>query len=271
MTGPLRDVSIPEPEAPRTSVKRRLIALAVLLALLAPAPWLARRGASKMEFFHLRSVSIEGTRYLSPETVMERLALDTMRSVWDDTRPLAERLRRMSQVSEVEISRKLPGTLVVSIRENIPVALAPSPRGLEAVDTSGTVLPVDPTHDDLDLPVVNQRDESILSLLGAIRADDPSLYRRISEVSRDGRTGLILKLARLDGSVARAVDSTAGDSANTAVIAIPARTLRVRASVGVSVKRLADIFPVESDLMRRRVNVAELDLRYRDQVIARLQ
>jgi hypothetical protein len=48
-------------------------------------------------------------------------------------------------------------------------------------------------------------------------------------------------------------------------------TLKVRASMGVSVSRLADIFPVESDLMRRRANVAELDLRYRDQVIARLQ
>ena len=48
-------------------------------------------------------------------------------------------------------------------------------------------------------------------------------------------------------------------------------SLRVRASLGVSVSRLADIFPVESDLLRRRANVAELDLRYRDQVIARLQ
>ena len=259
------------PDAPRTSVKRRLIALVVLLALLAPAPWLARRGASKMEFFHLRSVSVEGTRYLSPETIMERLALDTMRSVWDDTRPLAERLRRMPQVSDVKISRKLPGTLVVSIRENIPVALAPSPRGLEAVDTTGIVLPVDPTRDDLDLPVANQRDASILSLLGAIRANDPVLYRRISEVSREGASGLILKLAPLDGSVTRTVDSTNADSANSVVTAIRARTLRVRASMGVSVKRLADIFPVESDLMRRRVNVAELDLRYRDQVIARLQ
>jgi hypothetical protein len=35
--------------------------------------------------------------------------------------------------------------------------------------------------------------------------------------------------------------------------------------------RLADIFPVESDLARRQARVKELDLRYRDQVIARLQ
>jgi hypothetical protein len=45
----------------------------------------------------------------------------------------------------------------------------------------------------------------------------------------------------------------------------------VRLPVGLSVERLADIFPVESDLARRQVRVGEIDLRYRDQVIARLQ
>jgi hypothetical protein len=47
--------------------------------------------------------------------------------------------------------------------------------------------------------------------------------------------------------------------------------LRVRAKLGVSATRLTDIFPVEFDLRRRGARVAELDLRYRDQVIARLQ
>ena len=258
-------------DAPRTGAKRRFVAVILLLVLLAPASWLARLGASRMEFFHLRSVSVQGTRYLSPEAVMERLALDTMRSVWDDTRPLVERLRRMSQVSSVEISRKLPGTLIVSIHENLPVALVPSPRGLEAVDTAGRVLPIDPTRDDVDLPVANQRDIPILALLGAIRSNDPMLYRRISEVSRDGKQDVALKLAPLDGSASLVADRAAGDSASAEPLAIRTASLRVRAPLGVSVARLADIFPVESDLVRRRANVAELDLRYRDQVIARLQ
>lgn len=242
-----------EREAPRTSTRSKLLALVVLLVLLAPASWLARKGLAKMDFFHLRAVTVEGTRYLSPEMVLDRLALDTMRSVWDDTRPLEARLRLMSQVSDVEISRRLPGTLVVRIQENLPVALAPSPRGLEAVDTSGTVLPIDPSRDTLDLPVANQRDVPILRLLGAIRGGDARLYRRISEIARDGRTDLVMVLESSDGA------------------ATSTRSLRVRAPVGVSVSRLADIFPVESDLERRGANVAELDLRYRDQVIARLQ
>jgi len=266
MTGPQ---PVAEPEAPGTGIRRRLLALVLLLVLLAPATWLARKGASRMEFFHLRSVAVEGTRYLSPERVIERLALDTMRSVWDDTEPLAERLRLMPQIAEVRISRRLPGTIVVSVRENIPVALAPSPRGLEPVDSAGVVLPIDPALEDLDLPVANARDRSILSLLTSTRAGNPMLYHRISEIDRDGRDGLVLRLAP-----SRLQEASPGVGVtDTSAVPAPgaATSLRVRASVGVSVSRLADIFPVESDLVRRRANIAELDLRYRDQVIARLQ
>ena len=258
----------PEPPPPRTGRRWGLIAFVLLLILLAPASWLARRGASRLEFFHLRSIAVEGTRYLSPETVIERLAVDTMRSVWDDTEPLVARLRSMPQVGDVTIKRRLPGTLVVSIRENLPVALAASPRGLEAVDSLGTVLPIDPTRDDLDLPVAAQRDKPILALLGDARASNPILFHRISEVARDGRDGLLILLLPL--TTANAVQPVATDSLGSPIRPAPVM-LRVRASVGVSAARLADIFPVESDLLRRRANVAELDLRYRDQVIARLQ
>jgi POTRA domain, FtsQ-type len=243
-----------------------------LLLLLAPASWLARRGATKLEFFHVRAVAVEGTRYLDPQVVIDRLAVDTMQSVWDDTEPLAARLRSLPQVSGVEITRRLPGTLVVTIQENLPVALAPSPRGLEAVDSLGVVLPIDPLSDDLDLPIAAQRDKSILAMLADARSNNPILYRRISEVSRDGSNGLILRLA-VNGrqpipAAPIAVDST---GAAIAPVQVEARVLRVRAPLGVSATRLTDIFPVESDLLRRRAKVAELDLRYRDQVIARLQ
>jgi cell division protein FtsQ len=45
----------------------------------------------------------------------------------------------------------------------------------------------------------------------------------------------------------------------------------VRASAGVAPQRFRDIFPVESDLARRNERAAELDIRYRDQVVARLE
>jgi cell division protein FtsQ len=206
----------------------------------------------KWKYFHLRSVSVEGIRYLKLETVMDRLKVDTLRSVWDDTDELATRLRSLNQVADVEIDRKLPGTLIVRIKENLPVAWAPSPRGLEAVDSAGVVLPIDPTVEQVDLPIANQRDKSVLSLLASLRGGNPMLFRRVNEISRDGPDGVVMTMSPLDGAPGYP-------------------NLHVRAPVGVSPARLADIFPVESDLARRRANVAELDLRYRDQVIARLQ
>jgi len=248
----------------------RLIAAFLLLLLMAPAGWYARRGATRMEYFHVRSVEVHGVHYLDPAVVMDKLGVDTMRSVWDDNTALVARVKTLPQVGDATITRKLPGTLVVNIRENLPVALSPSPRGLEAVDSAGVVLPIDPMAADLDLPIALQRDVSMLTLLGALRSNDPALFSRISEIGREGRDGIVLQLDRRANAPQPAADSTAGDS--TALDASVARRgLRVRALVGVSVLRLADIFPVESDLLRRRANVAELDLRYRDQVVARLQ
>jgi hypothetical protein len=97
-------------------------------------------------------------------------------------------------------------------------------------------------------------------LVGAIHSAEPRVFARIEEVRRVGRDEILLTLSRPANVAGVGADSTSQN-----------RMLRVRAPVGLSVERLADIFPVETDLARRQVHVSELDLRYRDQVIARLQ
>ena len=271
---PLDLNEIPAPRAPKSRARWKLFAVLVILALLAPTPWLARRGASKLAFFRVRSVVVEGTRYLSPDTVASRLGIDTLRSVFDDTPPLERRLRALPQVADVEIRRKLPGTLVVTVRENPPVALAPGPQGLEPMDSGGLALPFDPAREPtLDLPIADQRDAALMRMLGDIRMRSSALFRRISEVSRTGSDDVLLLLT-LPSAPTRPAPSdsavTQTDSASASAVNSPAM-LRVRAKVGVSAARLTDIFPVEFDLRRRGARVAELDLRYRDQVIARLQ
>ncbi len=266
---------------PRPRTARRILVLILLLVLLAPTPWLARRGASKLAFFHVSRVVVDGTRYLSPDTVIGRLAIDTMHSVWDDPAPLEERVRALPQVSEVSISRKLPGTLVVKVHENAPVALVPGARGLEVVDSAGRSLPIDPAREALDLPVSIQRDLGLIHMLGEVRSRHAVLFRRISEVSRDAAGDIVLLLASNApksatvppaSAPAAPVDSLALDADTaTTIAATGPQMLRVRAKLGVSANRLTDIFPVEFDLRRRGARVAELDLRYRDQVIARLQ
>jgi cell division protein FtsQ len=222
-------------------VLRRAAQLAAGLALLS-SPWWGRALLQGMDFFRVRRVEIEGARYAAPDEIVSRLRVDTTASVWDDVSPLEARVREHPQVREVRIRRRLPGTLVVVVTENPPVALVSGAGGLEVTDADGVSLPVDPTTMDVDLPVLASRDTLLLRLLGALRAEDPALFARVSEAGRTPRGDIVLVLPEH----------------------------RVLASADVTVRRLGDVLPVELDLARRSLRVAELDLRFRDQVIARL-
>ena len=151
---------------------------------------------------------------------------------------------------------------MVIVQENLPVALIQTATGLQPFDSLGRQLPIDPSRTNLDLPIVASKDPVLLKLVGAIRATEPRVFARIEEARRMGRDEILLTLAP------RAEDSS-GASGNPA--APQRKSLRVRVPLDLSVERLADIFPVETDLARRQAHVGEIDLRYRDQVIARLQ
>lgn len=236
----------PQPTAPR-SRRRWLIpagiALAAFFILLSPfwAPLVLRR----MAFFRVRHIEVVGARYVPPRDILDRLKIDTLASVWDPTGRLESRVAEHPLVREVKVGRKLPGTLVVRVVEHAPVALVPTANGFRAYDERGVQLPIDPTSADVDAPILAGPDSAMLRLLGAARTEAPELYRRVSEMRREGEGGRELLLL---------LDS------------LPVRTLS-----DVTLQRLADLELVEHDLARRRLRATELDLRYRDQVIARLQ
>lgn len=217
------------------------IALGVFLLLLSPfwAPKILRH----MDFFHVRHVEVVGAKYLDPDEILLRLRVDTTGSVWDPTDDMQARVAAHPLVSAVTIDRKLPGTLVVKIVEHAPVALVPGQTGFKAYDERAVALPIDPTLADVDVPILFARDSALLRLLGAVRTKAPALYARMSEIRKDAQ-----------GEITFVLDS------------LPVRTFS-----DVTLQRLTDLELVESDLARRRVRVTELDLRFRDQVIARYQ
>ena len=238
-------MTAPTPPRERSRAARiaRIVLAALLLAALLSVPWTAPRLLGKLTFFRVRKVEIRGAVYLPPADLIARLHLDSTASVWDDPDPLVARLERHPQVREARIERKLPGTLVVNVRENLPVALVPNAKGFSVIDAHAQPLPIDPSTTKLDLPIVAGRDTAITRLLADLRAGYPALFARVSEIRREGRNELLVRLP----------------------------DVRVRALADVTADRLAEISPVEEDLARRHLAVAELDLRYRDQVIARLQ
>ena len=237
---PLSDVG-------RTRLRRGAIGVAVIAGLT--LPWWGRFIASQLSFFRVRRVEIVGVRYIPPSEILSRLRVDTTQSVWVDPRPLESRVAAHPQVSNVSISRKLPGTLVVNVVENLPVALVSTEAGFLAFDARGRQLPLDPSRVPVDLPIAARRDTALFRLLATVRAERPRVFARISDVRRMGDREVMLHFEALSVR----------------------ETLPVRAMLDVTPDRLAEIFPVEADLAKRQARVAELDLRFRDQVIARLQ
>jgi cell division protein FtsQ len=229
---------------------RRVGAGLAVLALIA-GPWWGRAILRHLEFFRVRRVEIDGARYVSPDEIVSRLRIDTTASLFDDVGPLERRVRLHPSVRDVRIERKLPGTLLVRITENPPVAFVQAASGLLAVDATGRSLPVDPATADVDLPVLAVRDTLALRVLGEVREQAPALFARIGEVRRVPRGGSFYLLFRLTESPSN-----------------PAHDVLASGDVGAD--RLSDIVPVEQDLARRNLRATELDLRFRDQVIARL-
>ena len=220
--------------------RRRVAAIAAVIAIA--SPWWALPILRQLAFFRVRHVEMRGWHYATPADLSARLALDTAFSIWNDLAPLEARIKQHRQIGEVHISRRLPGTLVVTVVEIDPVALVPGNSGFSAYDAQGRRLPLDPSRTPVDLPILERRDTTVLRLLAEVKAEDPALFARVSEVRRVGRDELVLQLV----------------------------TFTVRAMANVSVDRLAQISSVEQNLLARHAYPLELDLRFKDQVIARL-
>jgi cell division protein FtsQ len=238
------DLSPEPPERGLPSVGRLKLALfgiGALILLLSPlwAPLFMRR----MDFFRVRRIEILGAHYVAPSDILSRLNVDTLASIWDPTKPLAARIATHPEIATADVGRRLPGTLVVQVTERVPVALVPASGGFRVYDARGVALPIDPTRVSVDAPVLAQPDTSLLRLLGDMRQRMRPMYDRLSELRRVGRTELLLQF----------------------------KSVPVRAMNDVTLERLADMDPVEADLVRRQVRAVEIDLRFRDQVIARVQ
>src|SRR5215204_6527843 len=202
----------------------RLAAIVTSAIVVVASPWWGRFIASRLSYFRVRRVEIVGVRYLAPNDILSRLRVDTTRSVWDDPTPLERRVAAHPQVGTVSIRRKLPGTLVVSVVENMPIAMVSTESGFLVFDERGRQLPLDPSKVPVSLPIAARRDTALFRLLARVRAERPRIFARLSDVTRTGDREVLINFEGLP----------------------------VRAMLDVTPDRLAEIFPVEADLAKRQ-------------------
>jgi cell division septal protein FtsQ len=166
-------------------VRWKLVVRGVALALVVSSPLWGRVALRPFDFFAVRRVELMGVRFLAPEAVTGALGLRREASVWDRLGPLASRVRGLGGVAEVAVSRRLPGTLRVTVREVEPVAFAVGDEGMIPVGVDGRPLPYDPARVAVDVPVIERPETALVAALAAVRAADPTLFAEIAAARRE--------------------------------------------------------------------------------------
>lgn len=236
----------------------RWILAAGVAAGAAAAATQAPRLLRGMELFRVQRVEVVGTRHMAPHAALAATGITRTSSVFDDAGAWRRGLLRHPLVAEARVQRRLPGGVVVTVRETEPVALALTPE-LRPVDRRGRVLPIDLAAGSLDLPVLllaggvgpdGRLDHpAALALLASydrLRGLDPGLAARVSEIEPEG-AGLRLRLRRPAGA--------------EAVLPADAGPLQLR-QLDLA---LADL-SARGELERLR----RVDVRFRDQIVVSL-
>ena len=184
------------PPRHRASPLRRWGPFAVgLVALIAVVGWV-----SHSTIFDLRELRVRGNHHLSHSEVASLAGLsDHTNLVWTSPRAIERRLEADPWVASATVSRTLPSSLVIEVRERTPVAIA----GANLVAADGTVL--GPAPKDARLPtlsgslgaVSHGRLGGSLPQLAVVRVVPPQLLQRVDRVQLEAG-GLLAVLLRGD-------------------------------------------------------------------------
>jgi cell division septal protein FtsQ len=265
-------VRVPLPRLPRLPRPLRLALGPALVVLVAggvvaaavAAPAALRRTAA----YPVLEVRVEGTLFLEPADAVAAAGIAPGASVFSDPEPWRAALEAHPLVAAAAIRRELPATVVLSIREAVPVALLPTPE-LRPVDAGGTVLPLALHGAPLDLPVLFPAqvaasggrvvDAGALAMLATyetVRRRAPELAALISEMHPAQGGGYRLVLRDAPWAEALIPEAAGGAERDDASADAYLRQLRLALR----------------DLAARREleQVRRVDARFRDQVVVTL-
>lgn len=188
-----------------TRATRRRIAVigsAAALGVLSPlwGPLVLRN----IPIFGVEEVYVHDARYLGEADVKKLAGFDASNSVWDDMAPVEARLIEHPLILDARIRRGGLHRLDITVREVQAVAFVATPA-LVAVDASGRAIPVDPSEQSLDLPIlvggelVGGRVEPeparrALLVLDRLNALDSAFTRQVSEMRPLGAESVELRL-----------------------------------------------------------------------------
>jgi hypothetical protein len=247
-----------------------VFACAAGLVIVAAFTPLMLRG---MRSFRVQNVEVVGAHHLTPASAVAAAGIGPGANIFDDPNPWLESLRMNPLIADVRLERRLPGTLVLHVDEAVPIAFARTPE-LRPIGANGRILPADPAHDDMDLPVLTVRTRvsgmgravdpqtlSIVRLLTFIGRAEPGLMGWISEAGVHGDAVRLVLRNATDAEVLVPAEPTAERLRELHLTLAELATPQLVQSAGGATRA------GESELSR----VKRIDVRFHDQIVVSLQ
>ena len=126
-------------------------------------------GVAQAATFQAVDTQVEGATFTDPAAIVAAVAPAKGTNLFAlVTRPLEDAVRGIPTVRGADVSARLPGTLVVRIRERTPILVWRIGARRYLVDSEGRVfakLPDDPTDGGAALPVIDDRRAAMVDLV----------------------------------------------------------------------------------------------------------
>lgn len=161
---------------PKDSHKPTLLYIAALICFMAVGLFMF----TKSDFFAVRTVSIEGLNRVAGEEVTRLLGPVKGENLFlMDTEALAHKVKLHPLIDTVEIAKKMPAALTVTVHERVPAALILKGDTVVEVDSRGVIMKIYEAWPKNDSPVLTGID--VPETLGpGQKIDDPQLTKSLA-------------------------------------------------------------------------------------------
>lgn len=109
----------------------------------------------KSSYFTVGAVVVEGNHYVTVEDVYHIAEIPEKLNIFNlNAADIRARLLHDLRISEVDVSRKFPATIVISIKERKPMAYVAGSYGFLELDQQGVVLAVFKNIKKMNVPII---------------------------------------------------------------------------------------------------------------------
>ncbi|MCY3713945.1 MAG: FtsQ-type POTRA domain-containing protein [Gemmatimonadetes bacterium] len=271
--------------------------VSVAAAVLAMGGLELSRWTKTSPAFNLKTIDVEGNIAVGREEIITVSGLERGRNIWSaDLEETERRLRMARRFEQVALTRRLPGTVVVRVKELQPIAFVQLDR-LYGVSEGGELIPLAPGNGLPDLPVITVDASSYLrgpdaaASRDGTESPDAAASREATEspdaaASRDRSFETLRDAMRGSPEMARALylmrvlrTMSPGmyDELSEINVSSPDDPIAYMVEGGLAIRFGTGHYPRKIEMLRRTVERLEadairtrlIDLRFKDQVIVR--